>query len=106
MGVRGASFEGVALWPSSVGAWVACCGEGDVARGVEGNAACVVVGEPEDAGVGLDRAVRQADHQKVVGGFLEDHLGENLKVHLEAHLPGYLMEGQTQSKALILTQLF
>lgn len=85
---------------------MACCGEGDVARGVEGNAACVVVGELEDAGVGLDRAVRQADHQKVVGGFLEDHPGENLEVHLEAHLPGYLMEVQTQSKALILTQLF
>lgn len=50
-GGHGASFEGAALWASSVGAWVAC-GVGDVAHGVEGNAACVVVGEPEVAGVG------------------------------------------------------
>lgn len=50
----------------------------------------MVVGEPEDVGVGLYRAVRQADHQKGVGCFLEDHLGENLEVHL----PGYLMGKQ------------
>lgn len=76
---HGASFEGVAPWASSVGAWVACWGEGVVARGVEGNAACVVAEEPEDAGVGLYRAVHQADHQKGAACFLE------------VHLPGYLM---------------
>lgn len=80
-GVRGASFEGVALWPSSVGARGACWGEGVVARGVEENAACAVVGGLEDAAVELFRAVRQADHQKGVGCFPEDHL--------EVRLPGY-----------------
>lgn len=74
---------------------------GVVARGVEGNAACVVVGEPEDAGVGLYQAVRQAGHQKGVGGFLEDHLGENPEVHLT----GYLMGKQIQNTALISNQL-
>lgn len=91
---HGASFEGVVLWVSSAGAWEGYCGEVDVARGVEGNAACVPVGEPEDAEVGLDQAEHQADHQKVVGGFLGDPLGESLKVHLEAHLSGYLKEIQ------------
>lgn len=76
-----------------------------MARGVEGNAAYVVVGDLEDAGVGLYRAARQADHQKGVGCFLEDHLGENPEVHLEVHLPGYLMQKQIQNTALILTQL-
>lgn len=68
---------------------MACWGEGVVGREVEGNAACVVVGEPEDAGVGLYLVVHQADHQKGVGCSLEDHLGENLEVHLEVHLTGY-----------------
>lgn len=88
---------------------MACWGEGVVARGAEGNAACVVEAEPEDAGVGLYRAVRRADHQKGVGCFQEDHLGENLEVHLgenlEVRLPGYLMGKQIQNTALILTQL-
>ena len=75
---HGASFEGVGLWASSEGAWEACWGEGVVARGVEGNVACVV-GEPGDAEVGLNQAVHQVDHQKGVGGFLE------------VHLPGYLL---------------
>lgn len=92
-GVRGASFEGAAPWPSSVGAQAACWGEGVVARGVEENAACVVVGGPEDAAVELFQAVRQADHQKGVGYFLEDHL--------EVHLPGYLMGKQIQNTAVI-----
>lgn len=68
-----ASFEGVGLWASSEGAWEAYWGEGVVARGVEGNAACVV-GEPGDAEVGLNQAVHQGVHQKGVGGFLEVHL--------------------------------
>lgn len=69
---------------------MACCGEGDVAHGVEGNVACVVVGGLEDAEVGLVPAVRQADHQKGAACFLEDLQRENLQVHL----PGYLMEIQ------------
>lgn len=93
---HGASFEGVVLWVSFAGAWEGYCGEVDVARGVEGNAACVAVGELEDAEVGLDQAEHQADHQKVVGGFLGDPLGESLKVHLEAHPSGYLKEIQTE----------
>lgn len=48
----------------------------------------MVVGELEGAEAGLDQGVHQADHQKGVGDFLEDLLGENLQVHL----PGYLME--------------
>lgn len=55
---------------------------------VEENAACVEVGELEGAGVGLDQAVHQADHQKGAKDFLVDLLEENLQVHP----PGYLME--------------
>lgn len=61
---------------------MACWGEVVVARGVEGNAACVVA-EPEDAGVGLYQAEHRVDHQKGVGGLLEDILGEKLEDHLE-----------------------
>lgn len=73
---------------------MACCGEVDVAHGVEGNVACVVVGGLEDAEAGLVPAVRQADHQKGAACFLEDLRREKLQVHLEVHLPGYLMEIQ------------
>lgn len=81
---------------------MACFGEGDAVHGVEGNAACVVVGEQEDAGVGSDQDVRQADRQQGVGGFLGDLLGENLRVQLEEPLPGYLMA--IRSTVLILMQ--
>jgi len=59
---------------------VACWGEGVSARGVEGNAACVMAGEPEDAGVASYRAARQADHEEGAGGFREEHQGGYLGV--------------------------
>lgn len=70
---------------------MACWGEAVVAHGVEGNAACVVV-EPEDVGVGLYQAVHRVDHQKGVGGLLEDLLGENLEDHLGGILEDHLGE--------------
>lgn len=73
-------------------AWAARCEEGDVVRGLEENAACVVAGELEDAGEGLDRALHRADHQKAVEGFLGGQL--------EVHLPGYLRDIQTHSSAI------
>lgn len=81
---------------------MACFEEGDAVHGVEGNAACVVVGEQEDAGVGSDQDVHQADLQQGVGGFLEDLLGENLRAQLEEPLPGYLLV--IQSTVVILMQ--
>lgn len=77
-------------------AWAARCEEGDVVRELEENAACVVAGELEDAGEGLDRALHRADHQRAVEGFLGRQLGEDLEVHL----PGYLREIQTHSSAI------
>lgn len=62
-------------------------------HGVEGNAASVVVGDQEDAGVGLYQAVHQAGHQGAVGCFPGDHLEvhpeEYLKERLVVHLLGY-----------------
>lgn len=65
-------------------------------RELEENAACVVAGELEDAGGGLDRALHRADHQRAAEGFLGGQLGEDLEVHL----PGYLREMQTRSAAI------
>lgn len=80
---------------------MACCGEGAVARGVGGNAACAVAGGPEDAGGELYQAVRQADLQEGVGCFQEEHRGGNLEVHPT----GYLARKEIQNTALIFTQL-
>lgn len=63
---------------------------------LEENVACVVAGELEDAGEGLDRALHRAGHQRAVEGFLGGQLGEDLEVHL----PGYLREIQTHSSAI------
>lgn len=80
---------------------MACWGEAVVARGVEGNAAYVVA-EPEDAGVGLYQAVHQVDHQKGVGGLLEDLLEEILEVHQgenpEDHLGEILEDHQGENQ--------
>lgn len=65
-------------------------------RELEENAACVVAGELEDAGVGLDRALHRASHQRAAEGFLGGQLGEDLEVHL----PGYLREIQIHSAAI------
>lgn len=75
---------------------MARCEEGDVVRELEENAACVVAGELEDAGEGLDQALHRADHQRAVEGFLGGQLGEDLEVHL----PGYLREIQTHNSAI------
>lgn len=89
-----ASFEGVAPWASSVGAWGACRGEVALSHGVVGNAACVLVGEQEDAGGESNQAVPLEDHLRGVeccrdgrlGAPPEEHLEVHLKEHLEVHL--------------------
>lgn len=95
-----ASFEGVAPWASSVGAWGACRGEVALSHGVVGNAACVLVGEQEDAGGESNQAVPLEDHLRGVeccrdgrpGDPPEEHLEVHLKVHLEEHLDVRLEE--------------
>lgn len=68
----------------------ACWGEGVLAHGVEGSAACVVGVQEGDVGVGLCQALHQAGHQKGVGCFLEDCLEEKQGVPLELHLQVHL----------------
>lgn len=80
-GSRDASWAGVALWASSVGAWVERCEEGGVGRALEGTAACVAVGGLEDAAVASDLAVHRVDHQRESGGSQEGHQGVDLEVH-------------------------
>lgn len=70
-------------------------------REAEENAACVEVGGLEGVGVGLDLAVHPADHRKGAGDFLEDLLGETLRVLL----PGCLMRRKKAVKQVMLHNL-
>lgn len=54
-------------------------------HGVVGNAACVLVGEQEDAGGGSSQAVPLGDRLRGVGCCQDGHLGVRLGVHLEEH---------------------